>query len=34
VDSYNQNHNSGEELQMVFDFTHDLEEIEALAAIA
>jgi hypothetical protein len=34
VDSYNQNHNSGEVLQMVFDFTLDLEEIEALAAIA
>jgi hypothetical protein len=34
VDSYNQNHNAGEELQMVFDFTLDLEEIEALAAIA
>lgn len=34
VDSYNQNHNSGEALQMVFDFTLDLEEIEALAAIA
>ena len=34
VDSYNQNHNRGEDLQMVFDFTLDLEEIEALAAIA
>jgi hypothetical protein len=34
MDSYNQNHNVGEELQMVFDFTLDLEEIEALAAIA
>jgi hypothetical protein len=33
VDSYNQNHNTGEELQMVFDFTLDLEEIEALAAL-
>lgn len=33
VDSYNENHNSGEPLQMVFDFTLDLEEIEALASI-
>lgn len=34
VDSYNENHNAGEELQMVLDFPLDLEEIEALAAIA
>jgi hypothetical protein len=34
MDSYNQNHNVGEPIQMVFDFTLDLEEIEALAAIA
>ncbi len=34
MDSYNQNHNIGEPIQMVFDFTLDLEEIEALAAIA
>ena len=34
MDSYNQNHNAGEPIQMVFDFTLDLEEIEALAAIA
>jgi hypothetical protein len=34
MDSYNQNHNVGKPIQMVFDFTLDLEEIEALAAIA
>lgn len=34
VDSYNETHNAGEEFQMVFDFTLDLDEIEALAAIA
>ena len=34
IDSYNQNHNTGEQIQMVFDFTFDLEEIEALVAIA
>lgn len=34
MDSYNDNHNVGEEIQMIFDFTLDLEEIEALAAIA
>lgn len=34
LDSYNENHNAGEPLQMVFDFTLDLEEIEALAATA
>jgi hypothetical protein len=34
MDSYNENHNAGEPIQMVFDFTLDLEEIEALAAIA
>jgi len=30
VDSYNDNYNIGESLQMVFDFTEDLAEIEAL----
>ena len=34
TDSYNQNHNTGTPIQMVFDFTLDLEEIEALAAVA
>jgi hypothetical protein len=34
MDSYNQNHNAGEPIQMIFDFALDLEEIEALAAIA
>lgn len=32
VDSYNQNANSGEPIQMIFDFTLDLAEIEAAAA--
>jgi len=30
VDSYNENKNLGEPIQMIFDFTFDLEEIEAL----
>ncbi len=29
TDSYNQNHNPGRTIQMVFDFTLDLEELEA-----
>lgn len=33
LDSYNDNFNSGEPLQMVFDFTNDLAEIEALAML-
>jgi hypothetical protein len=33
LDSYNDNYNSGEWLQMVFDFTNDLAEIEALAML-
>jgi len=33
LDSYNENFNAGEPLQMVFDFTNDLAEIEALAAL-
>jgi hypothetical protein len=28
VDSYNENHNPGKPIQMVFDFTLDLEEAE------
>ena len=32
TDSYNENENSGEPIQMVFDFTRDLEEAEAAAA--
>lgn len=28
VDSFNENYNKGEPIQMVFDFTHDLEELE------
>ena len=31
--SYNDNYNAGEALQMVFDFTNDLADIEALAAL-
>ena len=31
VDSYNQNLNPGEPIQMVFDFTLDLDELEVLA---
>ena len=33
LDSYNENYNLGESLQMVFDFTNDLAEIEALSAL-
>ena len=32
MDSYNENANDGEPIQMVFDFTKDLEEAEAAAA--
>ena len=32
VDSFNDNANDGESIQMVFDFTRDLEELEALAS--
>ena len=32
LDSYNDNYNSGESLQMVFDFTNDLAEIEAFSS--
>lgn len=32
VDSYNQNFNKNESIQMIFDFTMDLVELEALAA--
>jgi hypothetical protein len=28
VDSYNENYNHGEPIQMVFDFTNDIEELE------
>jgi hypothetical protein len=31
VDSYNENRNPGNPIQMVFDFTYDLEEIEAVS---
>jgi hypothetical protein len=31
VDSYNENYNSGEAIQTVFDFTEDLEELEAFS---
>jgi multidrug efflux pump subunit AcrB len=34
MDSYNQNYNVGEPIQMVFDFTLDIEEIEALRPLA
>jgi hypothetical protein len=34
VDSYNHNHNTGEDIQLVLDFTADMEEYEALKAIA
>jgi len=30
ADSYNENYNSGKPIQMVFDFTNDLAEIEAI----
>jgi hypothetical protein len=29
VDSYNENYNSGQAIQMVLDFTEDIEELEA-----
>jgi len=32
VDSHNENHNSGQAIQMVLDFTEDIEELEAFAA--
>jgi len=32
ADSFNENANDGEPIQMVFDFTRDLEEMEALAS--
>jgi hypothetical protein len=31
VDSYNENRNLGEPIQMIFDFTFDLEELELVA---
>jgi hypothetical protein len=34
VDSYNENFNSGDAIQIVFDFTDDLEEAEIIAGIA
>jgi hypothetical protein len=34
IDSYNENFNVGQPIQMVFDFTDDLAEAEALLAIA
>jgi hypothetical protein len=34
VDSYNQNQNTGETIQLILDFTQDMEEYEALRAIA
>jgi hypothetical protein len=34
VDSYNENANAGKPIQMVFDFTQDLAELEALDAIS
>lgn len=34
VDSYNQNQNRGEAIQLVLDFTYDMAEYEALEAIA
>jgi hypothetical protein len=33
VDSYNENYNSGEAIQTVFDFTEDIEELEALSRL-
>ncbi len=33
LDSYNENRNSGEQLEIVFDFTPDLAEAEAMAAL-
>jgi len=34
VDSYNENANSGVQIALVFNFTRDLEEVEALAAVS
>lgn len=34
VDSYNQNQNTGEAIQLVLDFTDDIAEYEALKAVA
>lgn len=34
VDSYNQNQNEGEAIQLILDFSPDMEEYEALKAIA
>ena len=31
VDRYNENENDGDPIQMIFDFTLDLEELEAVA---
>ena len=31
VDSYNENYNSGQAIQMVLDFTDDIEELEAVS---
>jgi hypothetical protein len=33
VDSYNENYNAGPAIQMVFDFTEDLEELEAFFSV-
>lgn len=30
VDSYNQNHNPAKQIPMIFDFTRDLMELEAM----
>ncbi|MGC9225383.1 MAG: hypothetical protein ACP5E2_15835 [Terracidiphilus sp.] len=34
VDSYNQNQHEGEAIQLILDFSPDMEEYEALKAIA
>ena len=34
VDSYNENFNSGDAIQICFDFNEDLEEAEIIAGIA
>jgi hypothetical protein len=34
ADSYNENFNSGAAIQIIFDFTEDLEEAEIIAGIA
>ncbi|MBM3476718.1 MAG: hypothetical protein FJX75_25885 [Armatimonadetes bacterium] len=34
VDSYNDNHNTGDPVQLVFDFTDDIAEREALESLA